>query len=194
MYRVLFCLLRSTKLGGKLLHTRDRHLRTHRGFPVALSNGLSVACSNTISLLGNQDLVFWMFIRWGEGTVDWDAVASNYSTGKCLSIQSEDKFEKLELNNLGANDWQTRDRHLRNHRGFPVTFTNGLSVELSNIHLFVSCMIQRFATCQVHLYLDLPMDCQRHASSNELSLVRDLVCNVCVYIYICLYVYIYIYI
>ena len=36
---------------GKRLHTRNQHLRRHRGFSVAFSNGLSAACSNEISLL-----------------------------------------------------------------------------------------------------------------------------------------------
>ena len=36
---------------GKLLHTRNRHLKTHRGFSVACSNECSVAFSNIISLL-----------------------------------------------------------------------------------------------------------------------------------------------
>ena len=30
---------------GKILHARNRHLRNHRGFSVACSDGLSVACS-----------------------------------------------------------------------------------------------------------------------------------------------------
>ena len=35
----------------KILHTRNQHLRNHRGSSVAFSNGLSVAFSNRISLL-----------------------------------------------------------------------------------------------------------------------------------------------
>ena len=35
---------------NKDLHTRNQHLRTHRGFSVALSNGLSVAFSNISEL------------------------------------------------------------------------------------------------------------------------------------------------
>ena len=34
---------------GKILHTRNQHLRNRPGFPVAFSNGCSVACSNGIS-------------------------------------------------------------------------------------------------------------------------------------------------
>ena len=39
---------------GKILHTRNRHLRNHGGFSVARSNGLSVAFSNGISLVGGM--------------------------------------------------------------------------------------------------------------------------------------------
>ena len=35
---------------GKILHTRNRHLRNHRGLSVACSNGCSVAFSNRLSL------------------------------------------------------------------------------------------------------------------------------------------------
>ena len=35
---------------GKRLHIRNQHLRNHRGFSAAFSNGLSVACSNIITL------------------------------------------------------------------------------------------------------------------------------------------------
>ena len=35
---------------GKLLHTRDQHLRNHRGFSVACSNGYALAFSDIISL------------------------------------------------------------------------------------------------------------------------------------------------
>ena len=40
----------SKETGGKLWHTRNRHLRNHRGFSVACSNGLSVAFSNGCSI------------------------------------------------------------------------------------------------------------------------------------------------
>ena len=36
---------------GNILHTRNQHLGNHRGFPVAFSNGSSVAFSNTVSLV-----------------------------------------------------------------------------------------------------------------------------------------------
>ena len=36
---------------GKILHTRNQHLRNHSGFSVACSNACSVACSNGISLV-----------------------------------------------------------------------------------------------------------------------------------------------
>ena len=36
---------------GNRLHARDQHLRSHRGFSGAFSNGLSVAFSEGISLL-----------------------------------------------------------------------------------------------------------------------------------------------
>ena len=36
---------------GKRLYTRDRHLRIHRGFSVAFSNGCSLAFFNAISLV-----------------------------------------------------------------------------------------------------------------------------------------------
>ena len=45
-----FCACPIKALRGKILHTRNRHLRNHRGFSVAFSNGLSVAFSNAISL------------------------------------------------------------------------------------------------------------------------------------------------
>ena len=35
---------------GNILHTRNQHLRKHRGFSVACSNGFSVAFSTAISL------------------------------------------------------------------------------------------------------------------------------------------------
>ena len=38
---------------GERLHTRNQHLRNHRGLSVAFSNGLSVAFSNGISLVGS---------------------------------------------------------------------------------------------------------------------------------------------
>ena len=46
-------MLVGTMLVGRLgvLHTRSQHLRTHRGFSVAFSNGCSVAVSNGSSLL-----------------------------------------------------------------------------------------------------------------------------------------------
>ena len=37
-------------LRGKILHTRNQHLRNHRGLSVAFSHGLSVAFSNGVSL------------------------------------------------------------------------------------------------------------------------------------------------
>ena len=44
---------------------------------------------------------------------------------------------------------QTRNRHLRNHCGFPVAFANGLSVTCSNIFSCVSGISQRIVTCSV---------------------------------------------
>ena len=35
-----------TSCRGKILHTRNQHLRNHSGFPVAFSNGLSAAFPN----------------------------------------------------------------------------------------------------------------------------------------------------
>ena len=39
---------RAYLLRGNILHTRNQHLKNNSGFPVAFSNGLSVACSNII--------------------------------------------------------------------------------------------------------------------------------------------------
>ena len=42
-------------------------------------------------------------LRGGEGTADWDTVASNCSTGNCLPyFNKRMKLEKLELNNLSS--------------------------------------------------------------------------------------------
>ena len=51
---------------GKRLHTRNRHLRNHRGFSAAFSDGFSVAFSNGSSLLsGNpQRITFPVDLCW----------------------------------------------------------------------------------------------------------------------------------
>ena len=54
----------------------------------------------------------------------------------------------------------TRNRHLRNHRGFPVAFSNGFSVTFSNGFSLCSGMFQRIVTFPVDLYRKCSMDLQ----------------------------------
>ena len=55
-----------------------------------------------------------------------------------------------------------RNRHLRNHRGFPVAFSGGFPVAFSNGISLFSGMFQRIATCPVDVYCISPMDFQWH--------------------------------
>ena len=82
-----------------------------------------------------------MSLRGGEGTVDWGAVGSNCSIENRLSsfkhiISSNNSSWQIwarwgfptvssHLQSLGLN---TRNQNLRNHRGFPVAFSNGFSL------------------------------------------------------------------
>ena len=54
----------------------------------------------------------------------------------------------------------TRNRHLRNHRGFPGAFPNGCSVVFSNGISLFSGRFKRIVTCPVYVYWKCPMDCQ----------------------------------
>ena len=61
-----------------------------------------------------------------------------------------------------GNILHTRNQHIRNHRRFPVTFSNGCSVAFSNGISLVSGMFQRIVTFPVDFHWNCPMDCQRH--------------------------------
>ena len=54
----------------------------------------------------------------------------------------------------------TGNRHLKNHRGFSVAFSNGCSVVFSDGISLFSCMFKRIATCPVDVYWNFPIDVQ----------------------------------
>ena len=56
----------------------------------------------------------------------------------------------------------TGNRHLRNHHGLSMAFSNGCSVESSNILSLVSCMSQRIVTFPMNCHWKSPMDFQWH--------------------------------
>ena len=64
-------LIRCSLLRGKRSHTRNRHLRNHRGLSVACPNGLSVAflmeCNFSVVLSKEWSLVQWFF----TGSSQW---------------------------------------------------------------------------------------------------------------------------
>ena len=71
----------------------------------------------------------------------------------------------------------TRNRHLRNHRGCSVAFTNIFSVASSNTISLVSVIVQRIVTRPVD-YAGNVSNALSVAFSDVISLLRDLVCDI----------------
>ena len=63
---------------------------------------------------------------------------------------------------LGSKRLHTRDRHLGNHCGLSVAFSNGFSVAVSSGCSLVSYMFQRLVTFPVDFHWKFPMDVRWH--------------------------------
>ena len=71
----------------------------------------------------------------------------------------------------------TRNRHLRNQRGFSVAFSNGCPVAFSNIIALFSGISQRMTTFPVDFHWNHPMGCRWHLQMD--SICCEIWCVIC---------------
>ena len=102
----------------------------------------------------------WLEVHWGRGEGPWEAPQA----AQVYEARHREAHEAAPRRH-GARGkiLHTRNRYLRNHRGFPVAFPNGFSVIFSNTISLVSDIFRRIVTFPVDFHWNLPMDFQWHS-------------------------------
>ena len=150
----MICELLTWRIRGNILHARNQHLRNHRGFSVACPDGFPVASSNMCFVVSGifQRIVtcpvefYWkcpMDCKWHfpievhsviSGVKYFalrDTARSRKPTSEAAARVKSRACRQVSLSR--GNILHTRNRHLRNHRAFPVSLSNGCSAAFSNL-------------------------------------------------------------